>query len=319
MTFSKPRLSIGLPVYNGDHFLKEILDAILAQTFEDFELLISDNASTDRTQEICQVYAARDKRIKYYRNELNIGGHRNFNRVFELATGEYFKWAAHDDICAPQFLERCVEVLDRNPSVVLCYTKIKVIDEQGTILNKNCDENPLLTNSPKSQVRFRNLIIESFSKPYRGLQLYGVMRRSILADTALLGDYSGADLVLIARLVLIGQFYQIPEYLFFNREHSQRSTRAMSSPYLRTTWFDPTIKQGKLVFPKWRIFFEHLDSIKHASLSLGEKIHCYLHLGTWLSKHWDVMIKEVLKAAVWPIYFSVHRRVLVEKNKAEVI
>ncbi len=320
MNYSKPRVSIGMPVYNGDRFIKEILDAILAQTFEDFELIISDNASTDRTQEICHLYAARDKRIKYYRNEHNIGGHRNFNRVFELAIGEYFRWAAHDDLCAPENLERCVEVLEQHPDVVLCYTKTKLIDEHGKVLDQNYDENPLLTNSPLPHIRFCNLIVDSFSRPYRGQQLYGVMRTSAAATTSLLEDYSGADMVFLARMSLMGKFYEVPEYLFFNRNHSQRSTGgAMVSPYLRAAWFDPNAKAGKLVFPKWRVFFGYLNSIKEVPLSPSEQIRCYLHAGTWLSKHWDVLVKEVLKAAVWPLYFSLHRRrMFLEKNKASV-
>lgn len=313
MNNHRPRVSIGLPVYNGDRFLVEALEAILAQTCKDFELIISDNSSTDTTGKICQAYAASDQRIRYYRNERNIGGHKNFNRVFELATGKYFKWAAHDDLCAPDYLERCIEVLEQNPSVVLCYSKTKLIDEHGSVLNINCDENPLLTHSLKPELRFRNLIVESFAQPYRGFQLFGLIRTSTLAKIPLLGDYSGADLVLLARLALLGQFYQIPEYLFFNRDHSQRSIKALNNPYLRTAWFDPT-KEGKLVFHKWSHFFGYLNSINQTALNFHEKIYCYTHLVTWLSSNWDVLLKEVLKAAIWPIYFSRCRSMLLAKN-----
>ena len=105
MTEKKPRVSIGLPVYNAERFLEQALDGILAQTYIDFELVICDNASTDGTQAICQRYAALDPRIKYHRNPQNIGVSRNFNRAFELSCGEYFKWCCHDDIPAPTFLE----------------------------------------------------------------------------------------------------------------------------------------------------------------------------------------------------------------------
>src|SRR5262249_36899823 len=134
MNNHKPRVSIGMPVYHGEPFLKEALDSILAQTYSDFELIISDNASTDRTQEICTAYAAKDKRIQYSRNDKNLGAAKNYNRVFELSSGEYFKWAAHDDICAPDFLVRCITVLDQDPSVVLCYPREIGIDEQGKFL-----------------------------------------------------------------------------------------------------------------------------------------------------------------------------------------
>ena len=106
-----PRVSIGIPVYNGGRFIKEAIDSILAQTFEDFELILSDNASTDETEEICKEYATLDRRIRYYRNEENLGAAKNYNRVFELSNGEYFKWASHDDLCAPEYLERCIAAL----------------------------------------------------------------------------------------------------------------------------------------------------------------------------------------------------------------
>lgn len=140
MSNNQPRLSIGLPVFNGDKFLNKAIDSLLAQTFEDFELIISDNASTDKTEEICRTYAEKDQRIRYYRNEKNIGCARNFNRVFKLSSAEYFKWAAHDDLHAPNFLMKCVEVLDQNPSVILCHSQVYIIDEYGKFL-QNYDLN----------------------------------------------------------------------------------------------------------------------------------------------------------------------------------
>src|SRR3972149_8539793 len=97
MSKINPRVSVGLPVFNGEQFLRQALDSVLAQTYPGFELIISDNASTDRTQDICEAYATRDKRIQYYRQSKNVGGGRNYNFVFEVSNGEYFKWLAHDD------------------------------------------------------------------------------------------------------------------------------------------------------------------------------------------------------------------------------
>ena len=110
----KAQLSIGLPIYNGEEFLKEAIESLINQTFEDFEIVISDNASTDQTQQICRYYADLDPRIRYYRCKQNLGAAWNYNRVFELSYGEYFKWAAHDDFCGPAFFERCVDALDRD-------------------------------------------------------------------------------------------------------------------------------------------------------------------------------------------------------------
>src|SRR6266567_2589360 len=131
---SAPLLSIGLFVFNGERFLGETLDSILNQTFTDFELIISDNASTDRTAEISQAYARRDSRIRYYRGEKNMGPGWNVRRVYELATGKYFKWAAADDLMEPDLLRRCVEVLESDPECVVAYARTMQVDENGTFI-----------------------------------------------------------------------------------------------------------------------------------------------------------------------------------------
>ena len=118
MSSSTPKVSLGLPVYNGENFIAQAIESILAQTFTDFELIITDNGSTDRTPKICEAYAARDRRVAYSRNPENLGAAPNFNRAFALSSGRYFKWVAHDDLIAPEFLARCVKVLDNDPSVV---------------------------------------------------------------------------------------------------------------------------------------------------------------------------------------------------------
>src|SRR5262245_56159334 len=113
-----PRVSVGLPVFNGKNYVRQSIESILAQTYEDFEFIISDNASTDSTADICREYAARDRRVRYVRQHVNCGLSRNANFVFEQSASEYFKWVSHDDIHAPIFLQRCVEALDQNRSAV---------------------------------------------------------------------------------------------------------------------------------------------------------------------------------------------------------
>jgi glycosyltransferase involved in cell wall biosynthesis len=126
-----PRVSIGLPVYNGERYLRESIDSILAQTFQNFELVICDNASTDATARICEEYTERDPRVRYFRNARNIGGINNANLTFERSRGELFRWAAHDDVCAPTLLERCVQVLDERADAVGVYPGTINIDEDG--------------------------------------------------------------------------------------------------------------------------------------------------------------------------------------------
>src|ERR671915_430558 len=97
----KPLVSIGLPVYNGANYLRKAVETILEQSYESLELIISDNASTDDTADICRDLSARDARIRVSRNAQNVGAARNYNIVFNAARGKYFKWAAHDDVLAP--------------------------------------------------------------------------------------------------------------------------------------------------------------------------------------------------------------------------
>jgi len=125
---SHPLVSIGIPIFNAEEFLADALESLLGQTLGDFELLISDNASTDGTEEIGRAFAARDPRIQYVRNTQNLGASPNFNRVLEMARGKYFKCAAHDDLCEPTYLEKCVSVLEGDKEAVHCFTGTKLID-----------------------------------------------------------------------------------------------------------------------------------------------------------------------------------------------
>jgi len=177
-----PRVSIGLPVYNGDQFLDEAMRSLLAQTYRDFEIIISDNGSTDRTEEICRRYAAQDNRIRYYREPSNQGASWNYNRVVHLATGEYFKWAAHDDLVTPDYLEKCIAVLDRDPGVVLCCTDDQDIDEQGRYVDaKRHSHIPSAErgNSTRVSLRFRRLIRDDYDCE----QVFGLYRLDVLRKT----------------------------------------------------------------------------------------------------------------------------------------
>ncbi|MBE9168999.1 glycosyltransferase family 2 protein [Pleurocapsales cyanobacterium LEGE 06147] len=301
MSNKQPRISIGLPVYNGENFLQKTLDSILNQTFEDFELIISDNASIDKTEKICREHADKDRRIRYYRNEQNLGASQNFNRVFHLSRGEYFKWAAHDDVLAPTFLEKCIQVLDSDFSIVLCYPKTKVIDRKGDFFDsdelyiKLTNANVRLnTDSPKPSRRFRD--VACF--PHSCYPIFGVIRKSILKNTPLIARYAGSDRVLLARLSLLGRFYEFPEYLLFLRRHSQQSVNINSrSMHLYNIWHDP-VKQGKITFPYWKLFIEYLMAINQVSLNWQEKIACYLQIRHWLPDNWKFLRRDLLVVAL---------------------
>jgi glycosyltransferase involved in cell wall biosynthesis len=285
MVNKKPRVSIGLPVFNGESFLAQTLDSILAQTYSDFELIISDNASTDKTEEICQAYATRDHRIRYFRNATNLGAAKNYNRVFELSSGEYFKWAAHDDLCAPEYLERCVEVLDRGPAVAACHPRTRIIDEHGGHLEDYGEYHNL--RSPWPHERFRDYL---FRPAFMWNAIFGVIRASELKKTPLIGNYASSDRVLLGELVLRGEISQVPEYLFLRRDHPRMSWRVNPTHRAFSVWFDPA-NRGRILLPAtWKHFFEYLRAIRRVRPNWYEQTWCYLYMMKWLGKHlaWPV-------------------------------
>lgn len=294
---ASPRVSIGLPVRNGENFLEEAIESILAQTFEDFELLIGDNASTDATEEICQRYAVRDPRIRYVRNPENIGAHPNYNRLFGMSSGEYFKWAAHDDVCHPDFLLKCIEVLDRDPSVVLCYPRTRIIDEEGRTI-KSEDARPKLA-SPKPSHRFLEAYRDITTFP-----IFGVIRANVLRKTPLLGTYPGSDRVLIAELSLYGRFHEVPETLFFNRDHKRRYIRVhnLFRAHQAAVWHDPAHAE-KIIFPVWRQYAEYFHAINRPSLQWSDRILCYLAMVGWLTRWRRLagLLLDLLFAGRWMV------------------
>ena len=288
MTNHSPRVSIGIPVYNGEPFLSKALDSILAQTFDNFELIISDNASTDGTRDICQDYAARDKRINYYKNKTNLGAAFNYNRVFELSSGEYFKWAAADDLCAPDLLEKCAAVLDSDPEVILCYPKTDIIDESGIIIKEH--NRSLNLRSDNVIARFRQAIMTIGECN----AVFGLIRSEILKKTSLIGRYPGSDRVLLTELTLYGQFSELPDRLFFRREHAQASScnRSIESTQ---EFFDPKTK-GKICLPKWKHQVQDISNIVRAPLRQTEKMRLFLCVLRFGVGNGSSLVKELLAA-----------------------
>ncbi|KAM3114389.1 glycosyltransferase family 2 protein [Phormidesmis sp. 146-33] len=292
------RVSIGIPVYNGENYLEAAIESFLAQTFSDFELIISDNASSDRTQEICREYMTKDARIRYHRNETNIGAARNYNGLVALASGEYFKWAAHDDMCAPTYLEKCVEVLDRHPDIINCYPWTQFVDAKGDPDARHYDyDGKLRLNSEKPHERFHDIVCTH----QECFPIFGVMRISALRSIPLHGSYGHADGVLLARLALLGRYYELPEYLFLSRQHAEQSCKLFAKQnsdqdyFGYTVWFDPA-KSGKFMLPRWTLFIEYCRSILQAPVSSAEKMACLGHMREWLNCYWKHMVRDVLSA-----------------------
>jgi len=282
-----PRVSIGIPVFNAEEFLAGALDSVLGQTFQDFEVILSDNASTDRTAEICRAYADRDPRIRYSRNDRNLGAAPNFNRVFELSSGEYFGWLAHDDLYAPEFLSRCVDLLDADPDVVLCYSKVRIVDAAGNVLREYSDR-LRSGNSPEPCLRFRNLVLAD----HWCREVFGLMRADALRKTRLIGHYAMSDRPLLAELAILGRFRQIDEFLFLSREHARRSVRLHADLRSRAAWFDPS-NAARFLLPHWRILAEYAKTPGRFPLPWRQRACCYVGVLRWARWHWRELFGDV--------------------------
>jgi glycosyltransferase involved in cell wall biosynthesis len=217
-----PRVSIGLPVYNGERYLDSTIQSILSQDFSDFELIVSDNASTDGTVDICRRYARQDARVRYSRNERNLGAGPNYDGCFHKSRGAYFKWAAHDDLLAPDYLSKAVAALDAAPEAVLCTVGIREIGPDGEPLRTYANSFPGVS-SPDAAVRFGAVI----HARHQCEDFFGLYRRSALVGSGLHDTYSGSDRVLLAEMALRGPWVSVPDPLFLHREHEGRYTRAI--------------------------------------------------------------------------------------------
>ncbi len=266
-----PIASIGLPVYNGERHLEQALGSIVNQTLPDLEIVISDNGSTDKTEEICRTFAAQDRRIQYFRHESNQGAAFNYNFVFHKSKAKYFKWATHDDLLADDFLRRCVEALERDPQVVLCYTKTRLIGESDQPLSMTEDE--LRLGSTDLMTRFYDALspMKLCHNP-----VFGVVRRSVLARTRLIGSFLASDRCLIAELALYGPFHEIPERLFVRRRH--RNSVGTRKRHLK--FYDPSLS-AVFVLPEHRVLKEHLASIRRAPLTPAQKARTALAVFRW--------------------------------------
>ena len=271
-----PLVTIGLPVYNSERYLAESIDSLLCQTFRDFILIINDNASTDGTAEICQRYVKADPRVRYYRNDVNIGNPRNFNRVFELTTTPYLKWSTADDFWAPTFLEKALAVMEHDTSVVLCYPQAVLVDANG---ENPKDYNDVLNLTQANPVdRFTTLLYKI------GLshQHLGVIRMSALRQTHLLGTHVSSDINLLAELTLYGKFVELPDRLFFRRFHKDSGSWKRgdadhdAAAHDAKTYYSSAAPRVR--FPKWRHHLRFAGAVKSSPLPFNSKLALYWFL-----------------------------------------
>ncbi len=291
---TNPKVSIGLPVFNGGKFVRLAIESILAQTFRDFELIICDNASTDETEVVCREFAEKDPRVTYIRQPENLGASANFADAFNRSTGVYFKWHGHDDLIAPTYLERLVEALDDDPDCILVYPRCIIINGRGEEIW--CFLEFFACDSEKPDVR----LAKWFSRKRDGLTnpCFSLMRREVLGCTALLAPYLAADRALLTHLALLGRSKEVPENLFFRRLHTEMSTSANENKRDLRAWFDG--KRPLLVFKQWRLLYEYFALINRTPIGMSARIRCYGVLVKWMRSRGLLLLAELML----PLYFN---------------
>lgn len=270
-------VTLGIPVFNGETFLEPALDSLLSQDWADIEIVISDNASTDATAEICQEYARRDGRIRYHRQQVNVGAPRNFRTVLDLARGEYFSWAAHDDMRHPSHTRRCMERLLNAEDGVLAYTLASSIDLRGEVIPSTAATpnpfGPVFPESSSPIERFRAVI-----KDTSGIAVYGVIRSAVLRRARILPIH-GWDVGLLAELSLLGKFLCVPEPLLLYRHKIDKSTR----DFVKRT--SPIINPGGVVrgsrFPATTLAKAHIRTLARSPGPASVRVACGAHVVRW--------------------------------------
>jgi glycosyltransferase involved in cell wall biosynthesis len=236
---TRPTVTIGVPVYNGANYLRDLLGSIAKQTFQDYCVVISDNASTDETPEIAKSAAAADPRISYRRNPVNIGGNCNWDKVFEYCTTPYFAWIGHDDMYAPEFLATCLAKLESSPDVVQSACRTEYIDQEGKPIPLNTltgfYEAPFLVTPHPAE---RDHLAESddpvarwrdFFPWYSRSYVHGLMRTDVVRKTGMMGPRFNGPNLFLCELALRGRFHMSDKPHLLRRFHPS-SSEALPMP-----------------------------------------------------------------------------------------
>ncbi|MCU1677878.1 MAG: hypothetical protein JWM93_2636 [Frankiales bacterium] len=287
-----PKVSVGLPVYNAQRYLATALDCLLAQTFTDFEVVVSDNASTDATPAILAEYASRDPRITIHTQPQNRGGAWNHNFVFEQSRGQLFKWYAYDDALAPTYLAALVAAFDADPELVLAFPRTIIIDDDGAQVEHYRTDLPWAAATPSQ--RLRNLLGPQLEDSLLHLchPNYGLVRRDVRATTGLIRPYRSSDEVQLVELALRGPWTQVPEPLFLHRRHSQ-STMLSRTPSELAGWYDPSAGSSFPLTTRRR-FFAFLRAAAVAPISPSQRVRSLGVVLHWVAsdRRWHVLLGE---------------------------
>jgi glycosyltransferase involved in cell wall biosynthesis len=260
-----PRVSFAIPVRNGERFLGRALDSLLAQDFDDFEIVVCDNASTDKTPEVMRRYAERDPRVRCILNEEDIGQIENFNRVYELSRGEFFRWMGADDWLEPAYARKCVAVLDTRPDAVGVTTQWRFRDDAGRV--RSIDVAGPRVDAPTPYQRLC-LTLRLLQNPQALLfdPIYSLIRREALQRTGLLPINPWTDRLLAVELCLLGSFCHLDDCLSTRRAAFERWKQRLPRYHERLGR-----KRGHRVM----LYIGCAKIVQRAPLSAEQKLGCF--------------------------------------------
>lgn len=272
-----------MPVYNVARHVGDALSSVLNQTCSDLEVIICDNGSTDDTEQICREFARQDERVSYHRSSENRGLAWNYNRAFQLSSGRFFKWVPYDDVMAPTFLERCLDVLEADTTVSLAISRVRLIDEDGTPADFNERLREYIARRGLRRVPREHAVFLGSADPVKRYadivlnkvwyyELYGLIRSEHLRRTNGLGAYVGSCQVLLAELALIGRFVEIPEELYFNRFpyfHASDPRAPELALKMDPSW------SARVNFPQANAALGYLRAARDSPLGAADRLRCW--------------------------------------------
>lgn len=258
-----PRVSVGLPVYNGADRVADAINSVLNQTIESIELVVSDNGSTDGTADICAELARSDSRMKFLRNETNLGAAANFNRVFRESSSDYFKWLGHDDVLESKALEMALDVIEKRHDVSIVHWLERMTDDEGNVLREYRPDQGFQIDGETAGKRFRQMLFWQ-RHGFGGDPFFGVIRSTALGSTRLQGTGMNPNFLVMQELSLTGKFVTINEVLATRVYNDVRVT----APKM-IKWLDPTSSVGMPHFKKAREYFR--VGLTHGEMSAWDR------------------------------------------------
>jgi glycosyltransferase involved in cell wall biosynthesis len=278
-------VSVGMPAYNAEGTIEKAIDSILSQDYPNIELIVSDNASTDRTEAICRRIASQDRRVRYFRQSENVGVHNNYNFVFLQARGRYFKWASSNDCCHPTFLTKCVAALEEDSRAVVCCPRTVLVFADGREA-RTCDALSLDSSSAVSRyIEFRQRI-------KLNNVMNGVIRSESLRRTSLYRGYVGADINMMAELTFHGTFIELEEHLFYRSADPQTTARLMDDADAER-YYRPT-GNSRMRMQVWISDLNYLARAAVAPMTVADRARLIAYNLREMVRHRDALGRDIV-------------------------